>query len=177
WLAGRDRQSEPSRQALPPIDGLAPRDRQEPRPELRLPAKAAQFPVGRHEGLLSHVVGFSRGSDGGQGGAEDRPAVALDELTERLGVTGLRQSDEVEIGGHRGLRLRRSSGGLAEALAEAVGAGHTISRLSRAGAGWVTFSCRTWLKTRHRHGILYRLQVTRYGRLGEWKQNHLYVEP
>ena len=78
------------------------------------PRKLAELPVGRDERLLRHVVRIGRRPERGQGGAEDRPPVPLDQLAERVGVPGLGPAHQVECPGRRPLtgsaaRLRSHS--------------------------------------------------------------------
>ncbi len=127
-LGGRDRQPQPPADALPSIERLAPGDGQEPGAERRVPAEAPELAVCQDERLLRHVVSIRGRAKGGDGRAEDRLPVPHDQLPERVGVAGLRPADQVRVGvqvGGRFTRLQR------------LGCGHTVSRLSHRGGGWI----------------------------------------
>ena len=109
----------PPAETLPPIYGLPPRDGEQPGPERRLPAKAAKLLEGGHERILRHVVRLSGGTDGGERGPENSPAVAIDELAERVQVPGLCPANQLQV--------RRIGG---------IGRVHTICRGVEQHAGW-----------------------------------------
>ena len=114
-LPGRGQPRYPSADALSPIDGFSPRDRQEPGSERRFATKRLELPERRQERLLRDIVGFRDRADRRHGGPEDSPAVPVHELAERVQVASLRPAHQQEV---------RRLGGLSRA--------HTVYR----GGGW-----------------------------------------
>lgn len=99
----------PSHDALTPVDGLPPCNRQQPRAEGRVAAEGLQLSICGHEGILRHVLGVGCGSERRKDGAKHGATVAVHERAECIGVSRLRPAHQLDFHAARGVRRRHTA--------------------------------------------------------------------
>jgi hypothetical protein len=86
-------------------DGKADRDPRQPCAERAVGTPGGQRPVGDHEGLLCHVLGFRAVAEHPGAGRDDRGAFTIHELAEGIAITGKHGVDDRAVIG-RGSSIR-----------------------------------------------------------------------